>query len=160
MAALGEPRQFVVRQRLPCRRIGDELPHGRANTRVLVERPHPDAHGFGVARIAAEDRRSADDAEPLLAAVGRLPQPQLLLARDDPERARSRMRRGRRCRTGTALAAPAVAIARADERLRHLVANGAAVTATGERTFHTRRECLTRKGNLGSPAAAVTWFPA
>src|SRR5262249_59303316 len=85
-----------------------------------------------MARVAAEDGRSALAAEPLLAAVGRLPHAQLLLAGDDPERARRRVRLRRRGRAAPPLAAPAVAVARPDERRAHLVAHASAVAASGE----------------------------
>jgi hypothetical protein len=86
-----------------------------------------------MAEIEAEERRAALAAEPLLAAVLRLPHTQLVLAGHDPERAGCGV--GVRCcrRAAATLAALAVAIARYDERLAHLEPDCPAVAATRER---------------------------
>src|SRR4051794_24066960 len=68
MTALGEARQAVFRDRLPRRSVGRELADARADPRILIERPHADADRIGVAGVAAEQRRAAVAAEPLLVA--------------------------------------------------------------------------------------------
>jgi len=136
MPALGKARQAVVGNRLPRRRVRDELPHRRTDARVLVERPHADPDRLGVRRSGAEQRRPALPAEPLLAAVLRRPDAQLVLARDDPERVRRRMRLRRGGRTAPPLAALAVAVARSNKRLGDLLADCAAVAAARERELH------------------------
>jgi hypothetical protein len=89
-----------------------------------------------VTGIRPVNRRSALSAEPLLSTVRRLPHPQRLLTRDDPERSRSRMRL-RRGRGATSPLTPfAMAVTRPHQRRRHLVADRAAITATGERKPH------------------------
>src|SRR4029078_12208724 len=85
----------------------------RAYARVVVERAHTDPDRLGMRGVGAEQRRPALAAEPLLAAALRLPDTQPVLARDDPERLRRRMRLRRGGRTTPPLAAPAVAVARA-----------------------------------------------
>src|SRR4051794_24220618 len=142
----GVAGQSVVRDRLPRRGRGDELPRAGPDPGILVERPHPDADRIGVARIAAEQRGAAVAAEPLLAAVRGLPDPEPVFAGDDPERARGGMRTRRRRGTAAPLAAAAVAVARRDERLGDLEPDSPAVAAPGERqighlgcTFRPRR---------------------
>ena len=73
VAALRMAGETVIRDRLPRRRVGDELAHARADARVVVERAEPDADRVGVAGVVAVDVRSAGAAEPLLAAHLRLP---------------------------------------------------------------------------------------
>ena len=87
---------------------------------------------------SAEDRRPAVAAEPLLAAVLRLPHAQLSSPATIRNAAGSRVRLCRCGRAGAPLASLAVAVARPDERLGHLVANGAAVTTAGERQLRHR----------------------
>src|SRR4051794_32039921 len=106
VAALRMPRQPIVRDRLPRRRRAYELPHARPDARVLVERAHPDPDRVGVARVAAEQRRAAIAAEPLLTAHLRLPRAQPVLTRDDPERAGRGMGVRRRRSAASPLAAP------------------------------------------------------
>src|SRR6188768_2480681 len=86
--------------------------------------------------VGAEQRRPALPAEPFLAAALRPPDTKPVLARDDPERLRRRMRLRRGRRTSPPLAAPAVAVARAHERLADLVTNCPAVAAARERKLH------------------------
>src|SRR5215813_10132191 len=113
VTALGKPRQPVLGQRLPRRREGHELAHRGANAWIVIEGTHPNADGLRVARVRAEHRRAALAAEPLLAAAFRFPQSQTVPARDDSERARSRMRLCRSGRSASPLAPLAVAVARA-----------------------------------------------
>src|SRR6185369_283254 len=80
-------RQAVVGDRLPGRRVGDELAHAGPDARVTVEGAHPDAHPILVLGVTTEHRRSALFAEQLFPAAIRPPGPQLLLARDQPKRA-------------------------------------------------------------------------
>src|SRR5262245_28419701 len=147
--ALGKSHQTIIGQRLPSGRVCDELSYRRTDTGVIVERPHADADRFGMTGIRAEDRRPTFAAEPLLSAVGRLPYPQRILTRDDPERSRSGvcLRRGRG--TASPLTPRAVAIARPDEWRRDLVADSAAITPAGERKPHGQGE----SHRLGSGAA-------
>src|SRR3954452_24107364 len=120
-------RQPVLGNRLPGRRARHELARARADAGIAVERPHPDADGVGVAEVAAEDRRAAVAAEPLLPPAGvRLPRAQAVLARDDPERAVRRMGVRRRGHARTALAALAMAVAGDTDGRGHLVADRAA----------------------------------
>src|SRR3954470_15724447 len=94
MAALVVAGKPILRDLLPRRRVGDELPGVRADAGVAVERAHPDADRVVVPLVVRIDRRAARAAEPLLAAAVGLPHPQVLLARDDAERARCRVRVG------------------------------------------------------------------
>src|SRR5437763_15772851 len=107
----------------------------------MVERAHPYGDRIGVACIEAKEGRAALAAEPLLAAVLRLPHTQLVLAGHDAERAGCGVG-VRRCRRAAAmLAAPAMAVAGSDERLAHLEPDRAAVAATRERQVsHLRDE--------------------
>jgi hypothetical protein len=139
VTALGEPRQAVIGERFPHGGIGYELPHRGTHARIAVKRPHPYADRLGVTGVRPEDRRSTVAAEPFLtAALRRLPPSQLLLTRDDPEGARSRMCL-RRCRsTGSSLTSFAVAVARPNQRFGDFVPNRPAVTAAREREFRLR----------------------
>jgi len=141
VAALLVTGQTVVGDRLPGRRIGDELADARADPRVTIERSHPDADRIGVAGVAAEQRRATVAAEPFLATAIGLPDSKPVLAGDDLKRAGCGVGAGR-CRSSAAtLAALAVAIAGDDQRLAHLEPDGTAVAATREREF-VRQEAL------------------
>lgn len=94
----GRPWKAVVGERFPRRRVGDELPHRRANAGVFVERPQPDADRLWVADVRAEYRQPAIATEPLTIAVRRLPTSQIFLTGHDPEGAGNRVRL-RRCAT-------------------------------------------------------------
>src|SRR3954468_10316075 len=133
VAAFGMARQPVVGDRLPRRPGADELGNAGAGSGVLVQRAHADADRIGVAGVAAEQRRAAVAAEPLLAALLGSPDAQPVLALDDSERVRRGVCVGRRGGAAAALAAAAMAVARGHERRGHLVAHGAAVAAARER---------------------------
>jgi hypothetical protein len=60
---LVEPGQSVVRDRLPGRRIGDELTELRTDSGIAVEGAEADAHDLGVVRVAAPELRTALRAE-------------------------------------------------------------------------------------------------
>ena len=134
--ALRESRQTVVGQALPNGRVCDELSNRRTDAGVIVERPHANADRLGMTGIRAEDRRATFAAKPLFSTVGRLPDPQRILTRDDPERPRSRVRLRRGRSTASPLTPLAVAIARPDQRRRDLVADSATITPTGKRKPH------------------------
>src|SRR5215472_18107458 len=121
---------------LPGSGIRHELPHRRPDPRVVVEGAQADADRLGMTRIRPEDLRAAFAAEPLLAAVRRLPHTQGLVARNDAERSRGRMRLRRGSGSAPPLATLAVAIARANERRGNLVPNRSAVTAAGQWELH------------------------
>src|SRR4051812_36978107 len=89
-------RQSVVLNRLPRRGVGDEGADTRPDPRIAVERAHADTDRLRVAEVATEDRRAALAAEPFLATVVGLPALQAIRALDDVERARRRVRAGRR----------------------------------------------------------------
>src|SRR6187551_1244756 len=82
--ALVVAREPVVRDLLPARRIGDELPVLRADARVAVESAEADADHLGVVRVAAPELRSALRAELLREAAVGLPGADELLAGDEP----------------------------------------------------------------------------
>jgi hypothetical protein len=123
MAAFGESRKTVLGERFPRGDIRDELPDRRADARIFVERPHPNADRLGVTRVGPVDRGPASAAEPLLAAVVGLPHSQHVIARDDPKGAWGRVRLCRGGGTAPPLTSPAMAIAGTDERLGHLVSS-------------------------------------
>jgi hypothetical protein len=50
-----EARQPVVWERLPRGGVGDELVCARADTGIVVERPHPDADQLRVVRLGREE---------------------------------------------------------------------------------------------------------
>ena len=96
-----------------------------------IERAEP--HGpVALGRVVAEQRAPTGPAEELREALLRLPRPDVLLARDDPQRLRgdSRLRGGGRARAP--LAAGAVAVARAQRLTGELEADGAAQAAAGD----------------------------
>src|SRR6185437_2202158 len=131
-AALGKPRQAVVRDRLPRCCVRDELAELRPDARVLVEQPEPDAHHLA-RRIVAPERAPASAAEALRPSVRRRPFAYELLARKEAERARVDANLGRGGRAGPALAARAVAVGRvALERAVDLEPHTPAVAAPGE----------------------------
>src|SRR5438132_12950368 len=84
VATLGVAREPVVWDRLPRRGVGHELADARPDPRIAVERPHADADRIGVIRVAAEQRRAAFAAEPLLATPVWFPRAEPGLAGDDP----------------------------------------------------------------------------
>jgi len=132
-------RETVVRDRLPRRGRTDPRSHGRADLRVAVERAHANADPLGMLVVACEDRGSTHAAEPFLAAVVGLPNPQDILTGNDAERVNRGMgaRRGRRARSP--LAATAMTVARAEQLRRDLITNRCAVAATGDgKRRHTR----------------------
>ena len=82
---------LIVRDRLPWRCVPDELTNIGTNPRILVEGAHANPDRIGVAGIVSKEGRAAVSAEPLLAAVLRLPNAQPILTLDDSKSARSRM---------------------------------------------------------------------
>ena len=60
MAALGVSGKAIVGDRLPRRGVVHELADAPPDSRIVVERAHPDADRIGVTGIAAEERRAAD----------------------------------------------------------------------------------------------------
>jgi len=160
VAALLVTGQTVVGDRLPGRRIGDELADARPDPRVTIERSHPDADRIGVAGVAAEQRRATVAAEPFLATAIRLPDSKPVLAGHDLKRAGRGVRAGRCCTSAATLAALAMAVAGDDQRLADLEPDGTAVAATGERELvHQaaprvpRRQALADRPAGLSPAA-------
>ena len=135
-AGLPEARQPVVRDRLPHRGVVHVLPVARTDAGVAVEAPSRtdfNSDPRALAHIASR-RRSRKTSRSRRRIVGA----KQLLAREDPERAaRDAPRDGRR-RAGPPLAARAMAVARGDERLGHLEANGAAHAAARERKLGHR----------------------
>jgi hypothetical protein len=133
--ALVEARQPVVGDRLPRRRIGDELARARAHAGVAVDRRHPYRDDVQ-AGTRGEEPRAAVAAEDLLEAVGRRPGRQVVLALEDPHRAGldADRRGGRGPRT--MLAAGAVTVDGAAERGGDLEAHGTAGAAAGEESGH------------------------
>src|SRR5215208_5034274 len=127
------PGQPVVRNRLPRRRVGDELPGRGPDSRIAVEGTEPDALDLGVILALAPQVAAALRAEDLREPViGRIPGAEQLLPGEDRERRRGHAAR-RRCRRPRALlAASAVAVAGRDERLAHFEPHAAAQAATGQ----------------------------
>ena len=126
-------RESVVGDWLPGRGRIDPRPYGWTNAWVAVERAHANADPLGMPVVAREDRRATRAAEPFLATVVGLPAPQGLFAGEDAKRVDGGMgaRRGGRARP--ALAATAVAIARAEKLACHLIPHRTAVAATSDR---------------------------
>jgi len=151
--ATGEvARETVVWDRFPGRGRTDPRAHGRADLRVAVERAHANADPLGVLVVASEDRGSAHAAEPFLAAVFGLPAPQDIVTVNDAEGVNDGMsaRRGRRARSP--LAATAMAVARAEQLRRHLIANRSAVAATGDgKRRHTPIIAVTSRADHRRP---------
>src|SRR4051812_24757756 len=114
-AAPGEALEPVVGDRLERRREVEELAVARADPGIAVE--HAQAHGPDLAvRGLTPQARAAGRAEDLRVAVGRLPHPEGLRAREQPQRVRRHEALDRGGATGAPLAAPAMAVAGADER--------------------------------------------
>jgi hypothetical protein len=132
MPALGSARQAVVGNRLPRRRVRDELAHARTYPRVCVQGAQPNADTLRIRRIRAVQGRSAERAEPLLKAAGWSPRAECLGARDDPKRSGLHARVGRGRGSGPALAARAVTVVGGHERREDLKAHGAAAATAGE----------------------------
>jgi hypothetical protein len=132
VATFGTAWQPVVGDRLPGRGIGHELADARPYPRITVKSPYTNADRVRVTGIAAEQRRATVAAEPFLAAVVRPPDSQPVLTHDDPKRSRRGMGVCGRGRAAAALAAPAMAVARADGRRCYLEPDGAAVATAGE----------------------------
>ncbi len=132
VATLGVAWQSIVWDRLPRRRVRHELADARSDPRIAVECTHPNADRIGVVWVAAEERRTAVTAEPFLATAVRFPHTKPVVASDHPKRAGRRVGIRRGCHAAATLAALAVAIARADERSRHLESDGPAVAAADE----------------------------
>src|SRR5438046_1327617 len=119
-------RQSVVGDRLPVGRVGDELTIRRADAGIAVERAEADSANVAVARVNRPESRAAARAEALQEApVARVVGGDEVISRGDPERAWRDSRLRRRARAGAALTACAVAVARRDERLGHLVTDRA-----------------------------------
>jgi hypothetical protein len=152
--ALGVAREAVLGDRLPRRRIGDELPELRPYPGVSVDRPQPHPRPGVVVGVTGEDRRAALAAEPLLVPVGWPPGLERGLALNDAERARRHGGVRRRRGSGPPLAACAVAIARAEQRPRDLKAHGTAVAATGQRNRAHSPICTTSPRALSAIAGA------
>ena len=157
VAALRVTGQAVVGHLLPRRGIGDERADAGPDPGIAVERAHADADRVGVAEVAAEDRRAAVAAEPLLAAVFRLPVLQPVLTADDAKRAGRRMRVRRRRGAAAPLAALAVAVARDDERLGDLVAHGAAVASAGQGKLGHMRMLAHCRGGRSWSGPRTSW---
>src|SRR5690349_4885679 len=126
------PGEAVVRDRLPLRRVGGELPMGGADSGVVVERGHADADRLARVREAAPEGRAAGRAEVLRESVLGLVGAEELLARDDGQRPGGDADVDARRGPGALLAARAVAVARADGLFGDLEANLAAETAALE----------------------------
>src|SRR5579884_248621 len=145
--ALGVARQSVIRDRFPGRRISDELPELWTDAGVPIDCSKPYA-GLGVVvGVTGEDRRAALAAEPFLMAVPGLPGSQNRLPTHDPKGAGNDCGVRRSCGSRPPLAAGAVAVARAEQRLRDLKAHSPTVATTGKRIWHGRDP----KGSHGGP---------
>src|SRR5438270_4259943 len=125
-------RQAIVRDRLPRRRVGDELPEAGTDAWITVDRAEPDTGLRVILGITGEDGRTTLTAEPLLVAVGRSPRLQRRLALGDSERSRHDRCIGRRRCTCAPLATSAMAVPRPEQRLGDLETHRPAVTAAGE----------------------------
>jgi hypothetical protein len=128
-APLREPRQSVVRDRLPRCRVRDELAVLGPHAGIGVEQAEADSHRRRRG-IAAPERASARAAEALRPPVCRRPLAHELLARDEMEGASVDANLGGRSRAGPAQAPRAVAVGGvAGQRSVHLEADAAAITA-------------------------------
>src|SRR5919201_1150101 len=127
------PRQAVVRERFPRRRVRDELAVLRANPGIVVEGAEPHRDHVRIVGAAAPQRGAARRAELLRESTLRNVRAHELLTGEDAERTGSDASRRRGGGAGAALAARAVAVARGDERLADLEPHAAAEAAAGER---------------------------
>src|ERR1700677_1134122 len=134
--ALRVARQPVVRDLLPGRGVGNELPEFGPHPRVAINGPQSHPRLGVVGGIAGEIRRAALAAEPLLVPTGWLPGLQRRLPAHDAKRAGHDGCVGRRRGARAPLATRAVAVARAEQRLGHFKANYAAVTTAGQAGTH------------------------
>src|SRR5205807_47329 len=131
---LGKALQAVVGDRLPGGGVGDERAEARAHAGIAVEGAHAHAHLRLILGVAAEQMRAALAAEALLeASLGMAPPLHRLLSFEQPQGAAvdPHLRGG--CRTGTPLAARAVAVAGFGRRCGQLEADRAAQAASAER---------------------------
>jgi hypothetical protein len=127
---LRKARQPVVGDRLPARRVRDELAVGRADARVLVEAAETDPAHRRIVGVLRPEVRAALRTEDLRGALRRSPPPHELLALHDPQRPGDDARRRGGGGAGPPLAAGAMAVARRYRRLRQLPADASAQTAT------------------------------
>src|SRR3954453_9816276 len=132
-AALGEAFQVVVRERLPRRGVRDELPVGRADAGVAVERAEPDADHLVILWMSAPERGAAVRAEELgKATPAGIERGDGILSLRDMQRPRHDAGRARCGGARPALAAGAVAVTRRDERPVHLEPNFPAHAAAAQ----------------------------
>jgi hypothetical protein len=130
--ALGVPREAVIGDWFPRRRIGDELTGARSDTGIRIELAQPDAHATEVLGVTAEHCRAALIAKKLFETARRSPRSQMHRPLDDAKRpwrwACVRRSRG----AGATLTSGAVAVIRGNQGFGHLKANRPAATAAGE----------------------------
>src|SRR4051794_14173 len=125
----------------------------RADARVAVEGAEAYADHLGVVRVAAPELRPAFRAELLGKAAVWSPGTDELLAGEDVEGSRRDAGLGGGGGPGPPLAARAVAVARAEERLGHLEANAAAKAPAGQRLAQSLHHPGAISASVGSVPA-------
>jgi hypothetical protein len=129
------PRQAIVGDWLPGRSRGDVVASAGPDAGVVIERSHPDPDRLREVPPAAEQRRAAVAAEPLLTTILRLPGAKPLLAGEDSQAAGRRSGVDGGGRSGATLTASAVAVMGDDEGFGDLEAHGPAVAPARQRRF-------------------------
>jgi hypothetical protein len=131
---LGETLEPVVGDGLPGRGVGHERAPARSHAGVAIEGSHAHTHLRVVIGVAAEEMCSASSAEQLLEAAFRMaPSLYEILALQETQSATIDSRLHRGCGPGSALAAGAVAVARAGRTLGQLEANRTTQASTAHR---------------------------